>query len=159
LNVWYAHGTIVVEAGGKLFDDADRWTQFVKHLHPSRLAAAIGRGKQAPRIAILCVGCDDFLRSGAAAQLAANARQIRARLGEIAQQLGIRLPVYVVFTRADRLQFFQEFVRSFTTQESQQVLGATLSISGDNTASWAERESQRLNEAFNRIVHSLALRR
>ncbi len=159
LNIWYAHGTILAEAGGRLFDDAERWAKFVKHLQPSRLAAAIGRGKQAPRIAILCIGCDEFTKPGASAQLAASARTIRARLGEISQQLGIRLPVYVLFTRADRLQFFAEYVRSFTTQESQQVLGATLTIAGDTGGAWAERESHRLNEAFGRIVHSLSLRR
>jgi type VI secretion system protein ImpL len=159
VNVWYAEGMILVEAGGRLLDDEERWARFVRHLQPSRLAAAIGRGKQASRVAIVCIGCDEFLKPGASQQLAMSAKQIRARLGEISRQLGIRLPVYVLFTRADRLQFFSDFVRSFSDQEAQQVLGATLPLAADTGGAWAERESRRLNDAFGRVVHALSLRR
>jgi type VI secretion system protein ImpL len=159
VNLWYAQGTVIVEAGGRVLDDAPRWERLIRHLRPNRLAAALGRGRQAPRMALLCIGCDEFLKPGAAQSLTATARQLRARLAEASQQLGIPLPVYVLFTRADRLPFFTDYLRNFTTTEAQQVLGATLPLTGDPTGAWAERESHRLSLAFDRIVHSLGLRR
>lgn len=159
VNVWYAHGTILVEAGGRLLEDAARWRRLLRQLRPRRLAAAFGRGRQAPRIAIVCFACDDFLKPGASQNVAATARHLRARLGEIAQELGIRLPVYVLFTRADRVPYFADYVRNFTNEEAHQVVGATLPLSADTGGAWAERESRRLNDAFGRIVHALSLRR
>ena len=159
LNVWYAQGTVVVEAGGRLLDDPQRWRRVMHHVRPSRVAAAFGRRQQAARYAVLCVGCDEFQKPGASQNLAAAARGIRTRLGEAAQLLGIRLPVYVLFTRSDRLPYFTEYVRSFTAEEAQQVLGATLPVNTDTSGAWAERESRRLNEAFARIVRALTTRR
>jgi type VI secretion system protein ImpL len=159
MNVWYADGTVFVEAGGALLDDTDRWAHFARRLRPSRLAAAFGRGRQAPRMAILCIACDEFSKPGASQSLATQARLIRTRLAELSQQLGIRLPVYVIFTRADRLPYFADYVRSFNSDEAQQVLGATLPVLGDTGGTWAEREARRLNEAFARIVHAMSLRR
>lgn len=159
VNVWYAHGTILVEAGGRLLEDETRWRRLVRHLLPSRLAAALGRGRQAPRFAILCVACDEFSRPGATQSLPATARQLRTRLAQVSQQLGVRLPVYVLFTRADRVPYFTDYVRSFTSEEAEQVLGVTLPLRAEGGGTWAEHESPRLNDAFARIVHALALRR
>lgn len=132
VNVWYAHGTVLVEAGGRLLEDETRWRRLVRHLLPSRLAAALGRGRQAPRFAILCVACDEFLKPGATQSLPVTARQLRARLAEVSQQLGVTLPVYVLFTRADRVPFFTDYVRSFTSEEAEQVLGVTLPLQADS---------------------------
>jgi type VI secretion system protein ImpL len=159
LNVWYAEGAVFVEAGGRLLDDDERWSHFARRLRPTRFAAAIGRGRQAPRFAILCIGCDEFNRPGAAQNLAAMARTVRARLGELSQQLGVRLPVYVLFTRADRLPHFADYVRNLSNDEAHQVLGTTLPLLTETGGTWAERESRRLNEAFGRLVHAISLRR
>lgn len=159
LNAWYAHGSILLEAGGRLLEDADRWRSLVRHLQPHRLAAAVGRGRQAPRIAIVCFPCDEILRPGASQSLAVAARTLRARLTEASQQLGIRLPVYVLFTRADRIPFFAEYVRNLAGAEAHQPIGATLPYAAESDGTWAERESRRLNDAFGRIVHALSIRR
>jgi type VI secretion system protein ImpL len=159
LNVWYAHGTVLVEAGGRMLEDAARWRRLVRHLTPRRLAAALGRGRQAPRIAILCFACDDFVKPGASQNLHTLARQLRARLSEASQLLGIRLPVYVLFTRADRLPYFADYVRNLSNDEAEQVLGTTLPLVSEAGASWAETESRRLNDAFGRMLHALAQRR
>jgi type VI secretion system protein ImpL len=159
LNLWYAQGVVIVEAGGRLLEDERRWRRLMHHIRPSRVAAAFGRRQQPARFAVLCIGCDEFQKPGASQNLAAAARTIRTRLGEAAQLLGIRLPVYTLFTRADRLPYFPEYVRSFTTEEAQQVLGATLPLDLDSSGTWAEREARRLNEAFARIVRALTARR
>lgn len=158
-NVSYAQGTIFVEAGGALLEDADRWRRLVRQLQPRRFAAALGHGRQSPRIAIVTFPCDEFLKPGASQNIPVMARVLRARLSEASQQLGIRLPVYLLFTRTDRLPFFTDYVRSLSSTEAQQVLGATLPLAGEASGSWAERESLRLNAAFARIVDALGARR
>jgi type VI secretion system protein ImpL len=159
VNVWYARGNVIVEAGGRLLDDPARWQQLVRRLRPSRLAAAVGRGTQAGRVAIVCFGCDEFLKPGASAAVEAAAQRIRARLGEVSHELGIQLPVYVLFTRSDRLPYFADYVRSLSTEEAQQVLGATLPLGAEAAGSWAEAQARRLHSAFDRLVHSLSVAR
>jgi type VI secretion system protein ImpL len=151
--------TVFLEAGSRLLDDQSRWSRLVRYLRPKRLAAAIGRGTQAPRVAVVCFPCDDFLKPGAGEGITAAARKLRGRLGEVSQELGIRLPVYVLFTRADRLPYFADYVRSMSQGEAQQALGTTLLVNIETGGAWAERESQRLNQAFGRMVHALSLRR
>src|SRR5690606_19341694 len=160
LNVWYADEAIFVEAGGKLLAEPARWARLVKHLRPSRLAALLpGRG-QAPRAAVVCFGCDELMKPGAAESIVAQARTLRERLIELAGGLGIRLPVYVVFTKADRLPYFADFVRSWTTDETAELLGATLPLAPRaETGSYAERAAARVNAAIDGIFHSLAARR
>ncbi|CAN5668775.1 N/A [soil metagenome] len=160
LNLWYAQDTVFIEVGGKLLGEEPRWKRLLRHLEPARLAAALTRGAQAPRLAVICFGCDEFLKPGANEAVPAAARELRTRLSELAHQLGIRLPVYVLFTKADRLPYFDDYVRSFSREEAQEVLGATLPVPPTTpVASYAEQESARLMGAFRGILHSLALRR
>src|SRR5262245_11067185 len=149
VNVWYAHGNVVVEAGAKLLAEPTRWRRLIRHIQPTRLAAVMSKGELAPRAAVVCFGCDEFLKPGASEAVAAAAQKLRERLADIAQQIGIRLPVYVMFTKADRLPYFEDYVRSFTREEAQDVLGATLPLTPvGNVGHYAERESRRLAGAF-----------
>jgi type VI secretion system protein ImpL len=74
VNVWYAQNNLVLEAGGPIAADANRWRKLVKQVQPSRLAAAFARGRQAPRVAIVCFGCDELLKPGASESVPATAQ-------------------------------------------------------------------------------------
>ena len=125
-----------------------------------RLGSIFGRGEESPRAAVVCLPCDIFLKPGAAENIPAAARNLAARLGEISQLLGIHLPVYVLFTKLDRLSFFHDYVRNLTDAEAAQVLGATLAEAPvQATGVYAEQESARLTEAFNALFQSLADKR
>src|SRR4029077_7322153 len=87
-------------------------------------------------------------RPGPADALSAAARYLQERLGEISQILGISFPVYVLFTRADRLPFFCAFVGNLQLEEAGQVVGVTLPLRNPGGV-YAEAETQRLNNAFN----------
>jgi type VI secretion system protein ImpL len=156
LNLWYAQDALVLEAGGPLLDDDQRWGRLLHHIRPSRLAAALGRGRQAPRVAVVCFSCEELLRPGAAEAVTAAAKKLRARLAEVSQQLGIRLPVYVLFTKADQIPHFEEYVRGLTREEAQQALGATLPLADVAPGAYADHQAGRLREAFRRIFRSLA---
>jgi type VI secretion system protein ImpL len=153
-NVWYSQQTIFVEAGGKLLGDDRARGYLAKHLQPRQLGAVMGSGAQAPRAALVCVEIERITAGGQA--MAATARTLRARLGEIAQAFGIQLPVYVLFTKADRLPFFADFVRNLSNEEAVQPLGVTLPIPGAPSGSVGGRTDRppgrRFRPDFPRLV-------
>jgi len=152
-NLWFARETILVEAGGKLLSDDRGWNYLSRHMQPRKLGAVFGAGGQAPRAALVCVEMERITGGGQA--MASTARTLRAKLGELAQSFGIQLPVYVLFTKADRLSFFADFVRNLSNEEATQALGATLPMPGPVTGVWAEEQSTRLGSVFDQIFHSL----
>ena len=157
VNLWYGSGIVLLEAGGALSADAAAWSRLLRHLRPRRLRAAISGGGQAPRLAVVCYPCDELVSPDG---ITAAARQLRERLAEVSQRLGIRLPVYVIFTKADQLPFFAEYVRNFSREQTRDVLGATLPIETMASAgSYTDRATDRLNEAFQRMFLALAGRR
>lgn len=160
INIWFAEDTVIVEAGGKLSAEPARFARLLGHLQPSRLATLLPGGKQAPRLALVCFGCDEFLKPGASELVTAAAQRLRAQLLDASSRLGMRLPVYVLFTRADRLPYFGDFARSFTREEAGEVLGATLPLSATSEpGAYAEREVARIGGAFEGIFRNLSLRR
>jgi type VI secretion system protein ImpL len=159
LNAWISQRTIFVEAGGRLSADSGLWGRLVHHLVPDRLRAALASGAQAPRIALVCLSSEDLVRPDAADSAAATARGIRTRLAEVAQLLGIRLPVYVMFTKADRIPHFQDYVRNFTREEVRDVLGATLPLTRISAASYSEKAYKELETELQRLFSSLAAKR
>ncbi len=159
-NVWFARQTIFVDAGGKVVQDPARWMRLVKRLQPRKLASVVGKGQQAPRVAVVCFDTEEFLKPGSADAVAVAARTLHARLGDISQALGISLPVYVLFTKADRMPFFLDYVRNLGNEEAMQVFGTTLPIEGGQPAGvYAEQATQKLSAAFDALFHSLADKR
>jgi type VI secretion system protein ImpL len=153
-NIFFARGTVFVEAGGALMANPQSWTALVKKLQPSRLKS-MGASGQAPRGVLLCFDLETFTRAGAAEAITNATRYLQARLGEISEILGISFPVYVLFTRADRIPFFAEFVRNLNPEEAGQVVGATVPIRAAAAGGvYSEQETQRLAWAFNQLFHS-----
>src|SRR5579864_3823532 len=157
-NFWFARRAIFVEAGGRLLSDAAGWQRLVRWLRSGK-HGEVGRGQQAPRAALVCFDCEAFTRPGATEAVPAAARNLHAKLGEISQMLGIHLPVYVLFTRTDRMPFFNEYVRNLSNEEATEALGATLAITDCTSGVYAEQEAQRLSAAFNDLYYSLCDKR
>ncbi len=159
VNLWYSNKTIFLEAGGKLVSDGGRFSRLIKHLQPNRLAAVFSAGRQAPRVALVCLSVEDLTRAGAGEQIQTQARELRARLLEISQRLGIRLPVYVVFTKADRIPYFTDFVRNFTAEEAREVLGTTLPWDSGSAGTYADRAATRVTTSLQKLAGALAIQR
>lgn len=162
LNAWYADGTVLVEAGTKLGEDPGLWVKLVRRILPRKLLAAILTGKsQAPRAAVVCLSCQDLAGSGGNTDnLVAWARALRVQLLEFSQRLGVRLPVYVLFTKADAIEPFEDYFRDLTDEESRRVLGATLPLTPDvGAAGYADAQNRVLSRAFQDLYRSLALKR
>src|SRR5579872_521507 len=158
-NVWFARNVLFVEAGGRLLARPPAWTRLINKIQPGKLKSALSKGEQAPRAVLLCFDAETFTKQGAADQIAATGRYLQARLGEISQLLGISFPVYVLFTRSDRIAFFAEFFRNLNNEEATQVFGVTLPLRQGHGGTYGEEESRRLTQAFNDLLYSLCDRR
>ena len=159
VNLWFAQGTVVVEAGAPLVEDATGWRQLMRALRPRSLRSALTGRPQSPRLALVCFGCDEFYKTGSGEAVPAAARLLRARLGEAAAQFGVRLPTYVVFTRLDAIPGFDAFTRNFSADEAREPLGAALLPDGGGAGTYADRVTPALDHAFEDLYTSLAERR
>lgn len=158
-NIWYTRQAIFVDPSGSMMSQPERWRRLVKLLQPARFSAAIGKRAQSPRAAVVCFDCENFLQPNANEAVVAAARKLSARLQEVSRQLGINFPIYVLFTKVDRIAFFNDFVRGMSKAEVSEVLGATLPLRSLSTGVYADEEMRRLTKVFDEIFYSLAERR
>jgi type VI secretion system protein ImpL len=155
-NLWFSRNTVFAEAGGKLLGDKGLWPRAIRRSRGGRMSPSAGKFEQSPRAAVVCFDCERFTQPGAAESIAASARNLHDRLAEISNTLGINFPVYVLFTRMDRLPYFREYVRNLSGDESTQVLGATLPLANAQPAGlYGEQQGVRLGAAFDNLVRSL----
>ena len=75
--------------------------------------------------ALLTIDVSELLLSDSN-QRQIQATHLRLRLEELRQHLGIRFPVYVILTKADRLRGFVDYFSSLTSEGRAQVWGFTL---------------------------------
>ncbi len=155
LNLWHAPPFILAEAGAPLLREPPRWAHLIQQFAP-REAQLLGKGHLPPRVALLCIDCEKFLAPGAAEALGTSIDHWRARLRETSQLLGINLPVYVLFTRADRLQFFQDYVAPMTHEEAGQVFGASLPAASYHADTYTEQKTAVISAAFDNLLQGLA---
>ncbi len=158
-NIWYTRQALFVDCGGSLASDPGRWSRLLSHLQPGRISGAMRGSDQAPRGALVCFPCESFLQPGASETVPAAAKKLNARLQEISRALGINFPVYVLFTKIDRVPFFTEFVQNLSKEEVAEVLGTTLPLRPPQSGVYAEEESRRLSKAFDDLFYSLSERR
>ena len=63
-----------------------------------------------------------------------HAAVLRARVQELYEQLNVRLPIYVLVTKADLIAGFDEFFNDFGKEARDQVWGVTFPPQGDSAA-------------------------
>jgi type VI secretion system protein ImpL len=153
-NLWFARQSVLVEPARPVLSDRKRWLSLIRRIQPGRLTATVERGGQAPRAAVVMFDCERLL-SGA--NLATEARELHQQLTEVSRQLGVALPVYALFTKADRIRFFLDYVKPLDDNEARQLLGAGLPLpSPDHAGAYEERQAAAINEALTTIYRSLA---
>lgn len=121
---WYFadHGVLVDTAGRYLSQpdatvDASTWQMLLTLLRRRRRAR--------PLNGVLVTVPVDQLLNGTEIELETLARQIRARLHDIHQQLKVDVPVYLVLSKADQVLGFEEFFDQLSREESEQVFGTS----------------------------------
>lgn len=100
-------------------EDRAEWLEFLKLLKKHR--------SKAPVNGILVAISFPELVQYKSEQFALYARQVRERINEIDDAFGIKVPIYLIFTKIDLLGGFAQFFEDMSDEERQQVWGATLS--------------------------------
>ena len=155
-NFWFARRTVFVEAAGKLVSSPPILAHIVERMQPPKLASVMGRAAQPARAAVVCVEAENLASPEGEEALAASARNLRECLSEVSRSVGVHLPVYVLFTKTDRIPFFDEYVRNLSEDDVNKTLGVTLPAVASRQGVYAEEETTRLNSVFERLFRSLA---
>lgn len=100
-------------------EDRSEWLAFLKLLKKYR--------SKAPVNGILVAISFPELVQHRSEQFSLYARQVRERINEIDDAFGIKVPVYLLFTKIDLLGGFAQFFEDLTEEDRQKVWGATLS--------------------------------
>lgn len=96
--------------------DAVEWLGFLDLLKKHR-------GRRALNGVIVALSIESLSEGDAA--IRAHGRQIRKRLLELRDRLEIRLPVYLMLTKADLIEGFEPFFGGLSTADREQVWGTT----------------------------------
>lgn len=100
-------------------EDRPEWLEFLKLLKKYRAKAPVN--------GILVAISFPELVQHKSEQFTVYARQVRERINEIDDAFGIKVPIYLVFTKIDLLGGFAQFFEDMSEEERQSVWGATLS--------------------------------
>lgn len=163
-NIWFSQGIVVAEAAGGIFAREASWKPFLGSLKaamPDRRRASGDQGGL--RSLVLCCDIGNFLGVPEPGRQSTLVHNFRERMRSIAEVFGADYPVYLLFTSADKLPFFNDYFRSITDIEAKQVLGFVLpALAGSSrveTEVYADAETHRLNGYFNEFYHSLTMKR
>ncbi|TCP09767.1 type VI secretion system membrane subunit TssM [Caldimonas thermodepolymerans] len=122
---WFTNEAILLDTAGRYTtqdssqqDDATAWTGFLQLLRRHRPRRPING-------VLVTISVPDML-SHPAPERERYAQTVRQRVQELYQQLGVRIPVYLLVTKTDLLPGFIEYFDHLGKEERQQVLGFTL---------------------------------
>ncbi|MGK4006332.1 type VI secretion system membrane subunit TssM [Sorangium sp. So ce1036] len=151
-DFWFANEAILLDTAGRYATergDHEEWMAFLAMLHRYR-------GRR-PLDGILVVVSVAELIGASEQQVDETASRLRARIGEVMDRLEMTLPVYLLFTKCDRIAGFTQFFGDLRRSDRAQAWGATLPIDADRT-----RPGRRFDaeiDALMKQVHARMLRR
>ncbi len=121
---WFTNEAVLIDTAGRYTtqdsdEDADSqaWGGFLKMLRKFRKRQPING-------AIVAISLSDLSMQDAR-QRKLHADSIRHRLKELREKLGVRFPVYILFTKADLIAGFSEFFENLSREDREQVWGFT----------------------------------
>lgn len=156
---WFTDKSVIIDTAGRYTtqdshasQDSAAWKTFVALLKKYRPRRPING-------AVIALSMTDILYQ-TEAELDATIRAIRARLQELTEQLGVKFPVYLVFTKCDLVDGFNAYFSTLSKEERAQVWGATMPEhlpEGEHYAPWFAKEfdalAARIQERLFSTVH------
>jgi len=131
---WFTDEAVLIDTAGRYTTqesnrevDAAAWQGFLDLLRRSRPRRPLNG-------VMLTVSVVDLLQESAA-ERQTHAEKLRTRLQELRDRLQVRLPIYVLVTKADMLAGFSEFFGALSREERTQVWGVTLPLETPRGAS------------------------
>jgi type VI secretion system protein ImpL len=125
---WFADEAVLIDTAGRYTtQDSDAaidragWHGFLDLLRRTRPRQPING-------VIVVISLAD-IAAAEPAERAAHAKTVRRRVAEISDRLRLRVPVYIVFSKADRLTGFNEYFDDLDADARAQVWGMTFPLS------------------------------
>lgn len=124
---WFTNNAVLIDTAGRYTTqesdaqvDNAAWLGFLNLLKKYRKRQPING-------AIIAISLSDLALQDEITQKG-HAAAVRARLTELREKLGVRFPVYVLFTKADLIAGFTEFHDNLGKEDREQVWGFTLPL-------------------------------
>ena len=123
---FFTENAVLIDTAGRYVQqesqpdvDAAEWLGFLDLLKKHR-------GRRALNGVIVALSIDALSEGDEA--IRAHGRKIRRRLAELNERLEIRLPVYLMLTKADLIKGFEPFFGGLSTAAREQVWGTTFPL-------------------------------
>ncbi|HYZ64729.1 MAG TPA: type VI secretion system membrane subunit TssM, partial [Acetobacteraceae bacterium] len=146
---WFTENAVLIDTAGRYTThDSDAavdragWETFLGLLKRTR-------PKQPLNGVIVAIAMTDVVADGV--DRLAHARAIRRRIAELEDRLGVRIPVYALFTKVDLLAGFTEFFGDLDREQREQVWGVTFPYKAGGIADAAAAFA----EEFKRLAGTL----
>jgi type VI secretion system protein ImpL len=124
---WFTENAVLIDTAGRYTTqdsnaavDRAGWDAFLDLLRRTR-------PRQPLNGAIVAIALSDIANAPPDERIA-HARAIRRRIKELEARLGIRIPVYALFTKADLISGFSEFFDDLDRDRRNQVWGVTFPL-------------------------------
>ncbi len=125
---WFADDAVFLDTAGRYTTqeshqavDAAGWSGFLNLLKKHRPLRPLNG-------VIVAISVADLLQQSEQ-ERALHTKALRTRINELYQHLGVRLPVYLLLTKADLLAGFSDFFVDLSAEQRGQVWGETFSAS------------------------------
>ncbi len=155
---WFTDEAVLLDTAGRYVTqdseqkvDASAWLGFLDLLKRFR-------PRQPLNGAIVTVSISDLLYQ-TDAQRERYARDVRSRVQELHERLGLRFPVYVMVTKTDLLAGFMEFFGDMSREERAQVWGMTFDLNAAGSAVNYAGQFGAEFEGLERRLHARVLKR
>jgi type VI secretion system protein ImpL len=127
---WFTEDAVLIDTAGRYTTqdsnaaiDRAGWDAFLDLLKQTR-------SRQPLNGLLVAFPLSDLARA-TAAERKGHAATIRARIDELQSRFGVRMPVYMLFTKADLIAGFTEFFDDLDRDKRSQVWGTTFDLSHD----------------------------
>ncbi|MBC2836450.1 type VI secretion system membrane subunit TssM [Gemmobacter straminiformis] len=151
---WFTDNAVMIDTAGRFTTqesdaaaDSGSWLGFLGMLKKHRPRQPINGAIVALSLADLSMQ-DEVTQKN-------QAKAVRRRLQELREKLGVRFPVYIVFTKSDLIVGFSEFFENLGKEAREQVWGFTLPVTRpkaeDTTLAAFDGEFDLLLDRLNRL--------
>ena len=148
---WFTNDAVLIDTAGRYTTqdshrvvDNNAWQAFLALLKKYRRRRPING-------ALIAISLQDLMVQ-TKEQREQQAKIIRARISELQDELGIRFPVYLTFTKGDLVAGFAEFFGNLSQAEREQVWGVSFpQEESENTGA----DISRFRHEFNQLVERL----
>jgi type VI secretion system protein ImpL len=130
---WFTESAVLIDTAGRYTTqdsnagvDRAGWDAFLNLLKQTR-------ARQPLNGLLVAFPLSDIARAHPA-ESRQQAAVLRSRINEIQARFGVRMPIYVLFTKADLIAGFTEFFDDLDRERRAQVWGVTFDLSPDNAS-------------------------